>query len=49
MESKALLRSFGIPVTHTTVARDATEALFIAEQMGFPVAMKVDAPEVASN
>lgn len=49
MESKALLRSFGIPVTHTTVARDATEALFIAEQMGFPVAMKVDAPEVASK
>ena len=49
MESKALLRSFGIPVTHTTVARDATEALFVAEQMGFPVAMKVDAPELASK
>jgi acetyltransferase len=49
MESKALLRSFGIPVTHTTVARDATEALFIAEQVGFPVAMKVDAPELSSK
>ncbi|HRP24924.1 MAG TPA: GNAT family N-acetyltransferase [Thauera sp.] len=49
MESKALLRSFGIPVTHTTVARDATEALFIAEQVGFPVAMKVDAPELDSK
>lgn len=49
MESKALLRSFGIPVTHTTVARDATEALFVAEQTGFPVAMKVDAPELASK
>ncbi|OPZ02119.1 MAG: Acetyltransferase Pat [Alphaproteobacteria bacterium ADurb.BinA305] len=49
MESKALLRSFGIPVTHTTVARDATEALFVAEQAGFPVAMKVDAPELASK
>ena len=49
MESKALPRSFGIPVTHTTVARDATEALFVAEQIGFPVAMKVDAPAIASK
>ncbi|MGD9871766.1 MAG: GNAT family N-acetyltransferase [Thauera sp.] len=49
MESKALLRSFGVPVTHTTVARDATEALFVAEQTGFPVAMKVDAPELTSK
>ena len=49
MESKALLRSFGIPVTQTTMARDATEALFVAEQTGFPVAMKVDAPGIASK
>lgn len=49
MESKALLRSFGIPVTPTTVARDATEALFVAEQTGFPVAMKVDAADIASK
>lgn len=49
MESKALLRSFGVPITHTTVARDATEALFVAEQVGFPVAMKVDATDVTSK
>ncbi len=49
MESKALLRSYGIAVTPTTVAHDATQALFVAEQVGFPVAMKVDAAELASK
>ena len=49
LESKALLRSVGIPVTHTTLARDATEALFIAEQLGFPVVLKIDAPGLASK
>ena len=46
MESKALLRSFGVPVTQTLVARDVTEALFVAEQVGFPVVMKVDSPDL---
>ncbi|MFT3760387.1 GNAT family N-acetyltransferase [Thauera sp.] len=49
MESKALLRSFGIAVTPSTVARDATEALFVAEQTGFPVAMKIEASDIASK
>ncbi|ATE61590.1 bifunctional acetate--CoA ligase family protein/GNAT family N-acetyltransferase [Thauera sinica] len=47
MESKALLRSFGVPVTQTMVARDVTEALFVAEQVGFPVVMKIDSPDLA--
>src|SRR5690606_11916264 len=46
MESKALLRSFGMPVTQTMVARDATEAMFVAEQVGFPVVMKIDSPDL---
>lgn len=46
MESKALLRSFGVPVTQTMVARDITEALFVAEQVGFPVVMKVDSADL---
>jgi len=46
MESKALLRSYGVPVTQTMVARDATEALFVAEQVGFPVVMKIDSPDL---
>jgi acetyltransferase len=42
MESKAILHAFGIPVAQTMVARTPTEALLLAEQIGFPVAMKVD-------
>lgn len=47
MEAKALLRSFGVPVTQTMVAHDVTEALFVAEQVGFPVVMKIDSPDLA--
>lgn len=46
MESKAVLRAFRIPVAQTMVARTPTEALLLAEQIGFPVAMKVDSPDV---
>ncbi|WP_300456313.1 bifunctional acetyl coenzyme A synthetase (ADP forming), alpha domain/GNAT family N-acetyltransferase [Accumulibacter sp.] len=46
MESKAILRAFGVPVTQTMVAHSATEALFVAQQIGFPVAMKVDSPDL---
>jgi acetyltransferase len=47
MESKALLAAFRIPVARTTVARTVSEALVTAEQLGFPVAMKVNSREVA--
>ena len=43
MESKALLAAFHIPVARTMIARSPHEALLIAEQLGFPVAMKVNA------
>lgn len=46
MESKAILRAFKVPVAQTMVARTATEALLLAEQIGFPVAMKVDSPDL---
>ena len=46
MESKAVLRAFRIPVAQTMVARSLTEAILLAEQIGFPVAMKVDSPDV---
>lgn len=46
MESKAILRAFKVPVAQTMVARTPTEALLLAEQMGFPVAMKVDSPDL---
>ena len=46
MESKAVLRAFRIPVAQTMVARSLTEALLLAEQIGFPVVMKVDSPDL---
>ena len=47
MESKALLAAFHIPVARTMVAHSPNEALLIAEQLGFPVAMKVNSPEIS--
>lgn len=47
MESKALLSSFHIPVTETIVARSASEAMLIASQLGFPVALKIDSPDIS--
>jgi acetyltransferase len=47
MESKALLASFHIPVSNTVLARNPNEAMMIASQLGFPVALKIDSPEVS--
>ncbi|MGC3986836.1 MAG: bifunctional acetate--CoA ligase family protein/GNAT family N-acetyltransferase [Pseudorhodoferax sp.] len=47
MESKTLLSAFHIPVTQTLLARNATEAMMIATQLGFPVALKIDSPDIA--
>ena len=46
MESKAVLHAFGIPVAQTMVARSLTEAILLAEQIGFPVVMKIDSPDI---
>lgn len=45
-ESKALLRAFAIPVTQCVECRSPNEALVAAEAMGFPVAMKIDSPDI---
>ncbi len=47
MESKALLASFHIPVTKTLLARTPNEAMMIASQLGFPVALKIDSPDIS--
>jgi len=47
MESKALLAAFNIPVARTIVAHSPAEALLIAQQIGFPVAMKVNSPDLS--
>ncbi|MEI6415644.1 MAG: acetate--CoA ligase family protein, partial [Pseudomonadota bacterium] len=46
MESKSLLSAFRIPVAKTVVVRSPTDALLIAEQLGFPVAMKINSPDI---
>lgn len=46
MESKAVLAAFHISVAQTMVARSPGEALLIAQQMAFPVAMKVNSPDI---
>lgn len=47
MESKALLSAFHIPITKTILARSANEAIMIANQLGYPVALKIDSPDIA--
>lgn len=47
MESKALLSAFHIPVTQTLLARNANEAMLIATQLGYPVALKIDSPDIS--
>lgn len=46
VESKALLSAFHIPVAQTLIARNATEAMLMAQQMGFPVVMKINSPNI---
>ena len=47
MESKTLLSCFHIPVTHTVLARNAHEAMMISAQLGYPVALKIDSPDIS--
>lgn len=46
IESKAILRTFGIPVSQTIEVHDANEALIVAESLGFPIAMKISSPDI---
>ncbi|HPU09988.1 MAG TPA: acetate--CoA ligase family protein, partial [Ottowia sp.] len=47
MESKALLAAFHVPVTQTLLARSSNEAMLIASQIGYPVALKIDSPDIS--
>ncbi|MDD3530212.1 MAG: acetate--CoA ligase family protein, partial [Gallionellaceae bacterium] len=47
VESKALLSAFHIPVAQTLIARNATEAMLMAQQIGFPVVMKINSPDIS--
>ena len=47
VEAKALVQAAGIFVVRTEVARTAEEAVSIARDVGFPVALKICSPDVA--
>lgn len=47
MESKALLSAFHIPVTKTILTRTASEAILVANQLGYPVALKIDSANIS--
>ena len=47
MESKAILAAFHIPIAKSMVARTPHEALLIAEELGLPVAMKINSPDIS--
>lgn len=46
METHALLLTCGMPVRPSLVAHTATEAMFVAEQLGLPVDMHLESPEL---
>jgi acetyltransferase len=46
MESKALLAAFAVPIARTVVTRSAHEAMVVAGELGLPVAMKIDSPDI---
>jgi acetate---CoA ligase (ADP-forming) len=45
-ESKKLLSRYGIPVTREAIAQSPEEAVRIADQIGYPVALKVVSPQI---
>ena len=47
MESKALLSAFHIPITQTILTKNANEAMMVANQIGYPVVLKIDSPDIS--
>lgn len=47
IESKAVLRAFGIPVGSALTAASAGEAVQRAIELGYPVALKIDSPDIS--
>lgn len=45
-EAKKVLAAYGIPVVQTRTVRDAEEAALCAEEMGYPVALKILSPDI---
>jgi len=46
-EAKRILADYGIPVTREELAKSAQEAAAIAKRIGYPVAIKVQSPDIS--
>src|SRR5439155_1053849 len=46
-DAMQLLRDFGIPLAETISAKDAGAAVAAADRLGYPVALKIDSPQIA--
>jgi acetyltransferase len=46
VDSKALLACYGLPVSQTKVAASSAQAAKIAEEIGFPLALKIVSPDI---
>jgi acetyltransferase len=44
--SKQLLKAYGIPVTMPAIANSSEEALSLAKEMGYPVVLKIQSPDI---
>jgi acetyl-CoA synthetase (ADP-forming) len=46
LESKDILRVYGIPTTQEKLAKTPEEAASVAGKMGFPIALKISSPDI---
>jgi acetyltransferase len=46
MEAKAVLAAFRVPIAKAVRVRSANEAMLVAQELGFPVALKIDSPDI---
>jgi acetate---CoA ligase (ADP-forming) len=46
VESKRLLKAYGIPISQEAIAKSAAEAVKLAKKIGFPVVAKVVSPDI---
>ena len=46
MEAKAVLAAFRVPIAKAVRVHSPNEAMLVAQELGFPVALKIDSPEI---
>jgi acetyltransferase len=47
LESKAILSAYGIPINPTVAASSGADAASVAQSIGFPVALKINSPDIS--